>query len=315
MLVEFVILIAGYEIALAITYSFKSLSADHKEFAMARVIWKGALSFGLLHAPVSLYPATQQDEIDFDWLQRDTLEPVGYKRVIKKTGEEVSKEEVVKAVKQDDGSYVVLSDQEIESANVKSTHTVDIVSFVDAKELPFVYFETPYFVAPSEGGEKLYALLREALLETRKVGIALVVLHNKQHLAALIPTPQALYLNTLRWATEIKSPDALHLPHEGLKATAIKQKELAMAVQLIDSMAEEWDPSQYKDTFRDDIMVLVKKKITEGKAKSITTEVPQLPAEEEEEVDLVELLKRSLQGVPAPVRRVTRSRSHGKIAH
>jgi DNA end-binding protein Ku len=252
----------------------------------------------LLHAPVSLYPATQQDEIDFDWLQRDTLEPVGYKRVVKKTGEEVKKDDVVKAVKQEDGSYVVLSDEEIQSANVKSTHSVDILCFVDAKELPFVYFETPYFVAPAEGGEKLYALLREALLDTRKVGIALVVLHNKQHLAALIPTPQAIYLNTLRWATEVKTPDALALPEEGMKASAIKQKELGMAVQLIESMTEQWDPAQFKDTFRDDIMALVKKKVQEGKAQTITEPEMETPIEEADEVDLVELLKRSLQGSP-----------------
>lgn len=294
---------------------------------MPRALWKGALSFGLLHAPVSLYPATRQDEIDFDWLQRDTMEPVGYKRVVKKTGEEIAKDEVVRAVKQKDGSYVVLSDEEIDAANVKSTHTVDILSFVDAKELPFVYFETPYFVAPAEGGEKLYALLREALLETRKVGIALVVFHHKQHLAAVIPTPQAIYLNTLRWATEVKSPDELPLPEQGVKAAAIKQKELNMAVQLIDSMTEQWDPAQFKDTFREDIMALVQKKAEEGKAKTITTPVPEIIVEETDEVDLVELLKRSLQGTGrAPARRTAagklppprtarpRSRS-GKTAH
>jgi DNA end-binding protein Ku len=181
---------------------------------------------------------------------------------------------------------------------------VEILSFVDAKELPFVYFETPYFVAPAEGGEKLYALLREALLETRKVGIALVVFHHKQHLAAVIPTPQAIYLNTLRWATEVKSPDELPLPEQGVKAAAIKQKELNMAVQLIDSMTEHWDPAQFRDTFRDDIMALVQKKAEEGKAKTITTPVPDILVEETDEVDLVELLKRSLQGTGrAPARR------------
>ncbi|MGV3742932.1 MAG: Ku protein [Burkholderiaceae bacterium] len=295
---------------------------------MPRVIWKGALSFGLLHAPVSLYPATRQDEIDFDWLQRDTLEPVGYKRVVKKTGKEVDKEDVVRAVKRQDGSYVVLSDEEIEAANVKSTHTVDIMSFVDARELPFVYFETPYFVAPAEGGEKLYTLLREALLESRKVGIALVVLHHKQHLAAVIPTPQAIYLNTLRWATEVNSPDQLPLPEQGVKAGAIKQRELNMAMQLIDSMTERWDPAQFKDTFRDDIMALVKKKAEQGKAKTITAPVPEIIVEESEEVDLLDLLKRSLQGtaqVPSgrasrtkmpPPQRASRPRArNAKTAH
>lgn len=267
---------------------------------MPRASWKGALSFGLLHAPVALYPATSQDEIDFDWLQKDTLEPVGYKRVIKSTGEEVDKDEVVKAVKQEDGTYVVLSDNEIQSANVQSTHTVDIICFVSANKLPFVYFETPYFVAPAEGAEKMYALLREALLETRKVGIALVVLHNKQHLAALIPTPQAIYLNTLRWATEIKNPNELALPEEGLKAAAVKRKELAMAIELINGMSEEWEPAQFRDTFRDDIMALVQKKADQGKAASIVLPEAEQAVEEDEEedVDLIDLLKRSLRGIP-----------------
>lgn len=261
---------------------------------MPRAIWKGALSFGLLHAPISLHPAIQQDEIDFDWLRRDTLQPVGYKRVVKDTGEEVGKDDVIKGVKQSDGSYVVLSDEEIRSANVRATHTIEIVSFIDAKELSFVYFETPYFVAPGEDGEKMYTLLREALIESGKVGIALVVLHNKQHLAALIATPQALYLNILRWATEIKSADGLHIPEEGAKASAVKRKEVDMAVELIEAMTDSWEPAKYRDNFRDDIIALVKKKVAEGKATTVSHEEPQVPEEEAGTTDLIELLKRSL---------------------
>jgi DNA end-binding protein Ku len=264
---------------------------------MARVTWKGAISFGLLHAPVSLYAASHPDEIDFDWLTRDTLQAVGYKRVIKETGEEVDKDNIVKAVKQSDGSYVVLSDEEIAAANVKSTHTVDILAFVDAQDLSFLYFEAPYFIAPTKGGEKVYALLREALLDTKKIGIALVVMHNKQHLAALIPTPQAIILNTLRWATEVKSPDDLDLPEEGLRASGIKAKELAMATQLIESMSADWDPTQYRDTFRDDIMALVKRKVDAGKAQTIMEVKPEAIEDDSQgETDLTELLKQSLRG-------------------
>jgi DNA end-binding protein Ku len=264
---------------------------------MARATWKGTVSFGLLHAPISLYPASHPDEIDFDWLTRDTLEPVGYKRVVKKTGEEVDKDNVVKAIKQDDGSYVVLSDEEIESANVKSTHSVDLISFADAGDLSFLYFETPYFVVPAKGGEKVYALLREALLDTTKVGIALIVLHNKQHLAALIATPRVIVLNTLRWAVEVNDPNALDLPAEGLRASGIKAKELAMATQLIESMSESWNPAKYKDTFREDIMALVKRKIEAGREHVITEAKPEAIEEDKaSETDLTELLKRSLQG-------------------
>ncbi|MGH8807145.1 MAG: Ku protein [Noviherbaspirillum sp.] len=262
---------------------------------MARVIWKGAISFGLLHAPVSLYPASQQDEIDFDWLRRDSLQPIGYKRVVKETGEEVDKDDIVKAVKYE-GRYVVLSDEEIRAANVKSTHTIDIVGFTEAEEINFLFFETPYYLAPIKGGEKVYALLREALLKTQKIGVALIVLHHKQHLAALIATPQAIVLNTLRWATEVRDTTGLDLPQEGLKAEAIKPKELTMATQLIESMSEAWEPSQYKDTFRDDIMAMVKKKLDEGLAEKISDVKIELPEATAGEADLAELLRRSLQG-------------------
>lgn len=262
---------------------------------MSRVMWKGAISFGLLHAPVGMYPATHQDEIDFDWLRRGTLQPVGYKRVVKETGEEVAKDDIIKGVKYHD-RYVVLSDEEIKAANVKSTHTIDIVGFTDAADINFLFFETPYYLAPTKGGEKVYALLREALLKTRKIGVALVVLHNKQHLAALIATPGAIVLNTLRWATEVRDPEDLDLPAEGMKGEALKPKELQMATQLIESMTEEWQPEQYRDTFRDDIMAMVKKKFDEGLAEEITDVKIEPPEETVGDIDLTELLRRSLQG-------------------
>lgn len=262
---------------------------------MARTMWKGAISFGLLHAPVGLYPASKQDEIDFDWLHRKSLKPVGYKRVVKDTGEEVGKDDIVKAVKYED-QYVVLSDEEIKAANVKSTHTIDIVGFTEAEDVNFLFFETPYYLAPTKGGEKVYALLREALLKTKKIGVALVVLHNKQHLAALIATPQAIVLNTLRWATEVRGADDLDLPEEGLKSVAIKPKELQMATQLIESMTEAWQPGQFKDTFRDDIMKMVKQKFDAGMATEITEVKIEEPEETSNVVDLTELLRKSLQG-------------------
>ncbi len=270
---------------------------------MAHTIWKGAISFGLLHAPVALYPASQQEEIDFDWLRRDTLQPVGYKRVVKETGEEVGKDDIVKAVKYD-GRYVILSDDEIRAANVKSTHTIDIVGFIEAGDIDFLFFETPYYLAPTRGGEKVYALLREALLKARKIGVALVVLHNKQHLAALIATSQAIVLNTLRWAGEVRDAGGLDLPEAGLKSEAIKPKELTMAMQLIDSMTEQWNPVQYRDTFRDDIMAMVKKKFDEGLAEQITELRVEPPADTATTADLAELLRQSLQGTAhRPARR------------
>lgn len=264
---------------------------------MPRTLWKGAISFGLLHAPVALYTAARSDGVDFDWLHRDTLQAIGYKRVVKETGEEVAKEDIVKGVKYED-QYVVLSDEEIKSANVKSTHTIDIVGFTEAEDVNFLFFEKPYYLAPTKGGEKVYILLREALLKTRKIGVAQVVLHNKQHLAALIATPQALVLNTLRWADEVVDTSDLNLPEAGLKAAAVKPKEVEMATQLIESMTEDWDPTQYRDTFRDDIMALVKEKFDSGMATTISDVKVKLPKEEAAEIDLTELLRMSLQGAP-----------------
>ncbi len=262
---------------------------------MPRTLWKGAISFGLLHAPVGLYSAARDEGVDFDWLHRETLQPVGYKRVVKETGDEVAREDIVKGVKYDD-QYVVLSDEEITAANVKSTHTIDILGFTEAEDVSFLFFEKPYYLAPQKGGEKVYALLREALLDTKKIGVALVVLHNKQHLAALIATPHVLVLNTLRWASEVLNADDLNLPPAGLKSAQVKPKEVEMARQLIENMRAEGDPEQYRDTFHDDIMALVKKKYEAGEAHTINAPKIQMPEEEAADVDLTELLRRSLQG-------------------
>ncbi len=182
---------------------------------MPRVIWKGAISFGLVHVPVALYPASQEVGVDFDWLDKRSMDPVGYKRVNKRTGKEIAKEDIVKGIKLDDGDYVVLSDEEIKSAFPKSTQTIEIEAFVKASEIAFVLLERPYYLEPIGKGERVYALLRESMQDAGVIGIARVVMHNKEHLAALIPSGAALMLNTIRWATEMRSPDELKLPRPG----------------------------------------------------------------------------------------------------
>lgn len=264
---------------------------------MPRTLWKGAITFGLVHIPVGLYPAATHDELDFDWLDRRNMAPVGYKRVNKETGKEVQRENIVRGLKHKDGRYVVLSDDEIRSANVKSTQTVDIVAFVDAGQVDVSYFETPYFLAPLARGEKVYALLREALRREHKIGIAYVVIQTKQHLAALIPGERALMLNTLRWATEVRSTAELELPDGGVKASGIREQELKMATELIRKMSDSWDPAQYRDSFRDDILKLVGRKVARGQLKEVA-----VPDEDEKKqpsaqiIDLTELLKKSLGG-------------------
>jgi DNA end-binding protein Ku len=285
-----------------------------------RALWKGAITFGLVHIPVALHPAATHDELDFDWLDRRDMAPVGYKRVNKETGKEVPRENIVRGLKHDDGRYVVLSDQEIRSANAKSTQTVDIVAFVDAGTIDVNYFETPYFLAPLARAEKVYAVLREALRLEHKVGIAYVVIQTKQHLAALIPDDRVLMLNTLRWATELKSTKELELPQAGLKGSGIREQELKMAAELVKKMSVRWDPAQYRDSFRDDLLKLVGRKVTKGQLKVVAT--PDEGAEKPPTakiIDLTELLKRSLgnrarSGTKKPAASTQRKKSRKAVA-
>jgi DNA end-binding protein Ku len=259
------------------------------------MIWKGAISFGLVHVPVQLYPATQSEKVGFNLLDKRTIDPIGYKQINKRTGKDVTRDNIVRGFEYEKDRYVVLSDDEIHSANPESTQTVDILAFVDAPDISFLYLDTPYFLTPDRKGEKVYALLREAMTASGKIGVASVVLHNKQHLAALIPLGPVLALNTLRWANEVRSLDEFKVPPEGMKAAGVSAKELDMAKKLIDDMSEAWDPTQYHDTFRDDIMALVERKIRAGKTEEVTeVETPHESRKSADILDLSDLLKRSL---------------------
>ncbi|CAG4904264.1 non-homologous end joining protein Ku [Paraburkholderia saeva] len=275
---------------------------------MAHMIWKGAISFGLVHVPVQLYPATKSEKVGFNLLDKRTIDPIGYRQINKRTGKEVTREHIVRGFEYEKGQYVVLSDAEIRSANPESTQTVDILAFVDAPDISFLYLDTPYYLAPDRKGEKVYALLREAMKSSGKIGVANVVLHNKQHLAALIPVGPVLALNTLRWADEVRPFDELKLPSEGVKASGVSTRELDMAKKLIDDMSDAWDPSAYHDTFRDDIMALVDKKVRAGKTEEITeVEEDAHPHRSADILDLSDLLKRSLRrGKGKPASRASR---------
>jgi len=262
---------------------------------MPRVIWKGAVSFGLVHIPVALYPATRSDDLDFDWLDRRTMDRVGYKRVNKATGKEVPREQIVRGYAYEKDRYVILTDDDIRAANPVSTQTVDLLAFVNAAEIPFLYLDTPYFLAPDRRGEKVYALLREALVRTQKIGVANVVLHTKQHLAALIPMGPVLVLHTLRWSNEVRDWSELDIPAEGAKAAKLTAKEIDMAEKLIDDMADTWDPTAYHDTFRDDILALVDRKVREGRTESVEpVEGERAAPRADNVIDLTDLLRQSL---------------------
>ena len=231
---------------------------------MQRAIWKGAISFGLVHVPVALYPASQEAGIDFDWLDKRTLDPVGYKRVNKRTGKEIAPGDVIKGIKQDDGDYVDLSDEQIKAAYPKATQTIEIEAFAKASEIAFVLLERPYFLEPTGKGEKVYALLRESMRDQGVIGIARVVMHTKEHLAALIPSGAALMLNTIRWASEIRPTNELKLPPEGKTAANLKAAELKMASQLIAEMTGPFKPDDYADNFSAAVHELVNKKLQAG---------------------------------------------------
>ncbi|MCF5648176.1 Ku protein [Pseudomonas syringae] len=262
---------------------------------MARAIWKGAISFGLVHIPVALVSATTSTSVDFDWLDKRSMDPVGYKRINKVTGKEVTSENIVKGVAYEKDRYVVLSEEEIRSAHPKSTQTIDIFAFVDSQQIPLQNIDTPYFLTPDERGEKVYALLRETLVDTKKVALANVVLHTREHLAAVMPLESALVMVILRWPADVRELDALELS-DAVTDAKLNKSERDMAKRLVKDMSADWQPEQYRDTFQDKIMHLVKTKADEGEIEDVETD----PAEEERKsadvIDLTDLLRRSLAG-------------------
>ena len=273
--------------------------AVSKKAPAPRVLWKGAISFGLVHIPVALYSATTDHGIDFDWLDKRTMDPVGYKRINKKTGKEIARENIVKGIEYEDGEYVVLSDKEIADAYPKTTQTIEIESFVPANGIPFVYLERPYYVAPINRGTKVYALLRETLQRSQRIGVARVVIQTKQHLAALVPVGPGLVLNLLRWGADIRPWTELPLPSEDAKKAGLREHEIKMAEQLVEDMSAEWDPDDYKDEFKDEILRLVDRKVAAGQTETVTQIEPEEGQTVESRgakiIDLTELLQRSLR--------------------
>jgi DNA end-binding protein Ku len=263
---------------------------------MARALWKGAITFGLVNIPVELYPAEDRKTFKFSMLDKRDLTPVGYKRYSKSTGKEVAWENIVKGYEYEKDQYVVLSDEDFRRANVKATQTIDIAAFVDENEIPAEYYESPYYLAPGARGEKVYTLLRETLKSTHRIAVAQVVIRTTQHLAAVVPHGRALMLITLRYADELRPASGIDLPPEGLKSAGVNPKEVALAKRLVDDMTERWNPEHFKDTYHSDLMARIKEKIKQGQTKEITK--PEAGGEgaprSAQIIDLADLLKQSL---------------------
>jgi DNA end-binding protein Ku len=282
---------------------------------VARGLWKGAISFGLVNVPVELFSAEKRSsELDLTMLDKRDLAPVGYKRYNKSTGEDVPWAEIVKGYQYDDDKYVVLSDEDFRRANVEASKTVDIQAFVDLKDIPPIYFETPYYLAPGKRGEKAYALLRDAMRKAGKAGIATVVIRTRQYLAAVMPQDDVLIMDTLRYADEIKGVEELGVPN-GTLQQKVSAKEIEMALRLIDDMSEKWQPEKFKDSYRDDLMARIQEKILQGQTEEITQ-----PGKAENEpagaevVDLMALLRRSVEKSQAKPRRKAARKASRKAA-
>lgn len=270
---------------------------------MARGLWKGAISFGLVNVPVELHSAKRRtSELDMTMLDKRDLAPVGYKRVNKATGKEVPWAEVVKGYEYRNDKYVVLSDEDFRRANPEAAKTVDIQAFVELADIAPQYFETPYYLIPGKRGEKAYALLRDTLKKAGKAGIATVMIRTRQYLAALIAQDELLVLNTLRYHDELKKASEFEIPDAKVSA-----KEMDMAMRLVDDMADKWQPARYKDKFKDDLLKRIEEKVEAGQTEEITE--PEKGAREPKSadvVDLMSLLKKSIEKKPA------KRASHGK---
>ena len=276
-----------------------------------RTLWKGAISFGLVHIPVGLVSATSQQRVDFDWLDKRSMDPVGYKRINKATGKEVTKENIVKGVAFEKGRYVVISEEEIRAAHPDSTQTIDIFAFVDSAQIPLVNIDTPYYLAPQKRGEKVYALLRQTLVDTGKVALAHVVIRTTQHLAAVMPVESALVLVLLRWPAEVRSLDTLELT-EAVTEVTLNKSERDMAKRLVKDMSADWQPEEYVDTFQDQIMQLVETKARDGKIENVETPGDADEQKSADVIDLTELLKRSLNSKKSPAREAGKTSAPSK---
>lgn len=268
---------------------------------MPRAIWKGSIAFGLVSIPVELHTAVRDHRPKFRMLHAKDKSPVRYERVCQRDGKAVAWEDLVKGYEYEKGRFIVLTKDDLKTAALKKDRAIDIMDFVKGDEIDDRYFETPYYLTPQKGSQHAYALLRDALRETERVGIAKIIIRDAQHLAALEVIDQALVLTMLRYADELVDTSPLEFP-SGEKA---RKAELDMAKMLIDNLAAAWDPSKYSDEYRDNLMTLIKARIKGEKPRLPAADAPP----EGKVVDLMERLRQSLEasrGAKAPARAKTK---------
>lgn len=277
------------------TIANKKKKTDSDGKSAGRSLWKGSINFGLVNIPVALYPAETSNSLDFDLLDKRDFAPIKYQRINKHTGEEVPWDEIVKGYEFEKGEYVTLTDQELKSANVEATQSIDILDFVEAAEISPMYFDKPYYLEPLKNGRRAYVLLRDVLAKSNKVAIARVVIRTREHLAAVMPQGSVLILNLLRFNDELRDSSGLDIPEAGSKGRAISAGEIKMAERLIEAMSGAWDPAKYHDMYREDLQKLIAKKIESGRPRSALTGVKApAPKDGSKVVDIMGLLRRSV---------------------
>jgi DNA end-binding protein Ku len=264
---------------------------------MPRPIWSGAISFGLVSVPVRMYSATESKELKFHFLHKDDLSPIGYDKVRRDTGEHVDPDDIVRGFEIEKGRFVELTEEDLDRLDIELTHSIDICDFVDIEEIDPIYFRKAYYLLPQDGAEKPYRLLLRALEESGKVGIAKVVIRKKQHLAALRPWSGVILLETMYFADEIRKPESVDVGGK------LRSAEVEMARSLVDNLSDSFDPEKYDDTYRKELLDLLREKAETGEISA--------PAEEPEEAEVVDLMSALRESVERTKRQQAGSRRGG----
>lgn len=251
-----------------------------------RSFWSGSISFGLVNIPVKLYRAVSEHTINFDLLHEEDFSPIRYAKICKYEGREIPNQEIVKGYEYTKGQYVVVTEEDFKKTDPKKTNTIDIKSFVKEEEIDSIYYERPYYMEPDKGADKPYSLLREALAKSGKVGIASYVFHNKEHFGVLKPEKNVILLDQIYFSEDIRDASDLKLPNQ----SEAPEKELTLALSLIDQLTSNFKPEEYHDTYRDELMQMIKQK-AEGMVPAAKGVAPQ-PTEV---TDIMEVLRRSLE--------------------
>ena len=252
-----------------------------------RTLWKGAVSFGLVNIPIKMYVATEHKDIKFNFLHKECMNPIQYRKFCPHCDREIASEEIVRGYEYQKGSYVVINEEDLERIPLENTKTIDILDFVDLTQVDPIYFDKTYYLEPSQGGEKAYGLLVEAMSQTGKVAIAKVMIRSKQSLAALRIKDQVLIMETIFWPDEIRSPSALNL---GVDRSKLHNNEIKMAVSLIENLSTSFEPAKYQNEYRQALWELIESKIV---GKEVVAAAP--VADRDNVVDLMEALKASVK--------------------